>query len=94
MKKAPPQIQQTPVKAPVKPAATLKVSYKEKYEYETLSEKIKTLEEEIASLHALIEENPPLDRLQELSTTLSRKESELETSLHRWAELDDKLTAP
>ncbi len=92
MKRMPPEIQQTPVKAPVKPATTLKVSYKEKYEYETLSEKIKVLEEEVASLHNLIEENPPLDRLQELSIALSRKEAELETSLHRWAELDDKIT--
>ena len=77
-------------KAPAKGSPPLKVSYKDKYEFEQLESKIRSLEQEIATLHKTLENAPP-DQLQTLSLSLHNKEEELEKAFFRWNELDDKM---
>ncbi|MFI0434564.1 MAG: ABC-F family ATP-binding cassette domain-containing protein [Parachlamydiaceae bacterium] len=71
-----------------------KMSYSEKKEWEQIEGKIVTLENEIESLHLLIEDpsiaNQP-DKLQEACQKLNTKQQALETLFHRWQELELKL---
>lgn len=91
MKKAPAKPTQEIAKTQVKTAAPLKVSYKDKFEYDELSKKIPELEADIVSLHQKISETLLTQELSEFATELAHKEEELEKAILRWSELDDKI---
>jgi ATP-binding cassette subfamily F protein uup len=72
----------------------LKLSYKDKYEYASLTEKIEALEQDIASLNRELC-NPEIsldhERLDTLGRALKEKEEVLDAALKRWLELDSLL---
>lgn len=74
------------------PNSPLKISYKEKYEYEELTKKIASLETDISELKAELQNDLDLKKLQELHSTLEKKEADYETAFFRWHELDEKIT--
>lgn len=78
----------------VRPERAVKVSFKEKYEYETLGKKIELLEKEIATLTAelsLPESALDHQKLDKLGRILQQKEDELHETFTRWHELSEKL---
>lgn len=74
-----------------KNSAPLKISYKDKYEYEELTKKIAKLETDILELKEGLHTEFELSKLQEMSALLDEKESAYETAFLRWHELDDKM---
>lgn len=77
------------------PKKDVKISFKEKFEYEELGKKIDKLEKEIEKLTAeLIHPDSSVDhqKLDVLGRSLHEKEQELETAFNRWHELSLKIT--
>ena len=75
------------------PKKELKISYKEKFEFEELGKKIDLLEKEIAALvEELSHPDAALDhqKLDTLGTTLHLKEEALSAAFARWHELSEK----
>lgn len=73
-------------------ARTLKISFKDKYEYENLGRKIDLLEKEIQALIAelsLPESALDHEKLERLGRTLQQKEEELHAAFVRWHELGE-----
>lgn len=87
--------QKPPAQPPAKnswraPNTTLKFSFKEQKEYETIDDEIAALEEKISNLDAQIEENASnYSRLTELSEQKKAAESALEEKMERWMYLND-----
>ncbi len=72
------------------PNTTLKFSFKEQKEYETIDDEIAALEEKISNLDTQIEENASnYSRLTELSEQKQAAESALEEKMERWMYLND-----
>lgn len=72
------------------PNITLKFSFKEQKEYETIDDEIAALEEKISNLDTQIEENASnYSRLTELSEQKQAAESALEEKMERWMYLND-----
>ncbi len=72
------------------PNTTLKFSFKEQKEYETIDDEIAALEEKISNLDTQIEENASnYSRLTELSAQKQAAESALEEKMERWMYLND-----
>lgn len=72
------------------PNTTLKFSFKEQKEYETIDDEIAALEEKISGLDTQIEENASnYSRLTELSEQRKAAESALEEKMERWMYLND-----
>ncbi|WP_024955674.1 ABC-F family ATP-binding cassette domain-containing protein [Sulfurospirillum arcachonense] len=72
---------------------SLKLSYKEKLEYESLPKKIEALEEEIEEIKACLQ-NPECYQklgLTKLSESLNKKEAELEPIIERYLEIEEKV---
>ncbi len=66
-------------------------SYKEKMEYESLEQEIEVLENEKAELNALLQSGTEdYEALTASSTRMSQVQTELETKMNRWIELDEK----
>jgi ATP-binding cassette subfamily F protein uup len=72
---------------------SLKLSYKEKIEYEELPFKIETLEDEISKIKSCLEDPKCYQEigLVELSEKLELKENELEPLIERFLELEEKV---
>lgn len=69
-----------------------KVSYKEKKEWEMLTEKIETLEKEIQKTeNEMVEESTNYTKLQELTKTLENLQEEYEQAFNRWCELEELI---
>lgn len=85
------QKQQSPEKNSWRaPNTTLKFSFKEQKEYETIDNDIAALEEKISNLDAEIEKNASnYSRLTELSEQKESAESALEEKMERWIYLND-----
>ncbi len=89
---AKPKAENKPV--PAKVPKGNKLSFKEIRELETLPEKIETLEQEQAEINSLLadaaiyREDP--QRVKSLQTRLTEIESEIETALLRWEELENR----
>ncbi|MDE7060169.1 MAG: ABC transporter ATP-binding protein, partial [Lachnospiraceae bacterium] len=72
------------------PNTTLKFSFKEQKEYETIDDEIAALEEKISNLDTQIEENASnYSCLTELSEQKQAAESALEEKMERWMYLND-----
>ncbi|MGK7886913.1 MAG: ABC-F family ATP-binding cassette domain-containing protein, partial [Crocosphaera sp.] len=69
-----------------------KLTFKEKYEYKDLEEKIPLLEAEKEKLEADLYNNPPTDfaQMQTLTERLSNLVEEIDTATERWLELAEK----
>ncbi|MDJ0599814.1 MAG: ABC-F family ATP-binding cassette domain-containing protein [Crocosphaera sp.] len=69
-----------------------KLTFKEKYEYKDLEEKIPLLEAEKEQLEATLYNNPPTDfsEMQTLTERLSQLVEEIDTATERWLELAEK----
>ncbi len=69
-----------------------KLTFKEKYEYKDLEEKIPLLEEEKEKLEANLYSNPPTDygEMQTLTEQLSQLVEEIDRATERWLELAEK----
>ncbi|MEL4894872.1 ABC transporter ATP-binding protein [Crocosphaera sp. Alani8] len=69
-----------------------KLTFKEKYEYKDLEEKIPLLEAEKEQLEAALYNNPPTDfeEMQTLTEKLSKLVEEIDTSTERWLELAER----
>jgi ATP-binding cassette subfamily F protein uup len=75
-------------------SASRKLSYKEQRELEALPGRIASLEEEVASLRATLEEGVVYrtepQRAQEMTARLGAAEAELDAAVDRWAELEER----
>ncbi|CCQ50514.1 ABC-F family ATP-binding cassette domain-containing protein [Crocosphaera watsonii] len=71
-----------------------KLTFKEKYEYKDLEEKIPLLEAEKEKLEADLYNNPPTDftQMQTLTERLSALVEEIDTATERWLELAERET--
>ena len=71
-----------------------KLTFKEKYEYKDLEEKIPLLEAEKEKLEADLYNNPPTDftEMQTLTERLSALVEEIDTATERWLELAERET--
>ena len=71
-----------------------KLTFKEKYEYKDLEEKIPLLEAEKEKLEADLYNNPPTDfaQMQTLTERLSNLVEEIDTATERWLELAERET--
>ncbi|MGK7956918.1 MAG: ABC-F family ATP-binding cassette domain-containing protein [Crocosphaera sp.] len=69
-----------------------KLTFKEKYEYKDLEERIPLLEEEKEQLEVTLYNNPPTDfaQMQTLTERLSQLVEEIDTATERWLELAEK----
>lgn len=74
------------------PKQSKKLTFKEKYEYEDLEEKIPLLEEEKEKLEATLYNNPPTDygEMQTLTERLSQLVEEIDRATERWLELAER----
>ncbi|EAZ91933.1 ABC-F family ATP-binding cassette domain-containing protein [Crocosphaera chwakensis] len=74
------------------PKQSNKLTFKEKYEYKNLEEKIPLLEEEKEKLEANLYNNPPRDygEMQTLTEQLSQLVEEIDRATERWLELAEK----
>ena len=71
----------------------VKISYKDKYEYEQLSKEIQQLEDEKKQLELkLSEQSWSFEEMQELSTTLNNAIGMLDSKTDRWLELDELIS--
>lgn len=71
----------------------IKISYKDKYEYEQLSKEIQQLEDEKKQLELkLSEQSWSFEEMQELSTTLNNTIIMLDSKTDRWLELDELIS--
>ena len=81
-----------PVVQPSKPAQRQKMSYKEKQEYEKLPEVIDGIEQQIAVIHEAMSApdfyKQPAEEIKQASDQLAQLNSELETAMLRWEELE------
>ncbi|MDJ0660944.1 MAG: ABC-F family ATP-binding cassette domain-containing protein [Crocosphaera sp.] len=71
-----------------------KLTFKEKYEYKDLEEKIPLLEAEKEELETKLYNNPPTDfaEMQTLTERLSQLVEEIDTATERWLELAERET--
>ncbi|GBF81919.1 ABC-F family ATP-binding cassette domain-containing protein [Aphanothece sacrum] len=69
-----------------------KLSFKEKYEYKDLEEKIPKLETKKEELEQILYKNAPSDfnKMQELTASLSQLIEEIDTATERWLELAER----
>ncbi|WP_107670709.1 ABC-F family ATP-binding cassette domain-containing protein [Cyanothece sp. BG0011] len=74
------------------PKQSKKLTFKEKYEYEDLEEKIPLLEAEKEKLEATLYNNPPTDysEMQTLTEQLSQLVEEIDRATERWLELAER----
>jgi hypothetical protein len=73
--------------APAAPKKNLKISFKDKFEYESLGKKIEELEKEILTLAQALSEAKSQDQLATLGLALHEKEEALNKAFDRWHEL-------
>ncbi|MGM0449859.1 MAG: hypothetical protein ACQERE_03450 [Pseudomonadota bacterium] len=70
-----------------------KLSYKYKHELEQLPQRIRTLEGEVEALHERVSQpdfyQQDSDTVQQVLGELSERESELESAMERWVELEE-----
>jgi ATP-binding cassette subfamily F protein uup len=85
------QKQSQPVKN-VKYNQSQKLSFKEKYEYKDLEEKIPLMEAEKEELEKTLYSDPPNDftKMQSLTERLSQLIEDIDTATERWLELADR----
>ncbi len=81
------------VKSKTKVSRTIKLSYKERQEYENLPKEIEDLENEIEELQECLQNPECYEKigLSELSKKLDSKESELEPLIESFLELEEKV---
>lgn len=82
------------IKTPLSQKRELKVSFKEKFEYEELAKEIALLEKEVAKLtEELSHPDAAMDhqKLDTLGRKLHLKEERLHVAFERWCELDNKI---
>lgn len=81
-----------PAAQPSKPAQRQKMSYKEKQEYEKLPEVIDGIEQQISVIHEAMSApdfyKQPAEDIKQASDQLAQLNSELETAMLRWEELE------
>lgn len=81
-----------PAVQPSKPAQRQKMSYKEKQEYEKLPEVIDGIEQQISVIHEAMSApdfyKQPVEEIKQASDQLAQLNSELETAMLRWEELE------
>lgn len=81
-----------PADQPSKPAQRQKMSYKEKQEYEKLPEVIDGIEQQISVIHEAMSApdfyKQPAEEIKQASDQLAQLNSELETAMLRWEELE------
>ena len=81
-----------PAVQPSKPAQRQKMSYKEKQEYEKLPEVIDGIEQQISVIHEAMSApdfyKQPAEEIKQASDQLAQLNSELETAMLRWEELE------
>ena len=81
-----------PADRPSKPAQRQKMSYKEKQEYEKLPEVIDGIEQQISVIHEAMSApdfyKQPAEEIKQASDQLAQLNSELETAMLRWEELE------
>ena len=81
-----------PAAQPSKPAQRQKMSYKEKQEYEKLPEVIDGIEQQISVIHEAMSApdfyKQPAEEIKQASDQLAQLNSELETAMLRWEELE------
>ncbi|MEA5512385.1 ABC-F family ATP-binding cassette domain-containing protein [Crocosphaera sp. UHCC 0190] len=84
--------EQSKTEQKVKPSETRKLSFKEKYEYKELEEKIPKMETEKEELEQILYRNPPSDfaEMQTLTERLSQLIEEIDQSTERWLELAER----
>ncbi|WP_422821991.1 hypothetical protein [Vreelandella utahensis] len=79
--------------APASGSGSNKLSYKYKLELEQLPQRIRDLEARVAELHEEVSDpgfyQQENDRVQKILGELSDKESELESAMERWVELEE-----
>ncbi|MCB1113309.1 MAG: ABC-F family ATP-binding cassette domain-containing protein [Chlamydiia bacterium] len=77
--------------APEKKKSTLKVSFKDKFEYEKLGKEIDVLEREVEELTNALSDPERIGELEVLGTKLHEKEERLQAAFERWHELSDLI---
>jgi ABC transport system ATP-binding/permease protein len=86
------EVEKSPAKTSVQEIVKpVKLSFKEKFEFETLEKELSALQEEKKMLEAQLNTNLPYDQIQKAAERISKVISLLDEKEMRWLELSEKL---